>query len=81
MLTSDVLMMTTDYADLLSIKTDFHTGSCSGLNLGEINILNQGMNEQHKDGALLLRLLVLVSSQGAGLSASECNTCTSESLS
>lgn len=44
-------------------------------------MLNEGMNVQQGDGALLLQLLPLVSSQGVSLSACECNTCKSESSS
>jgi len=68
-------------ADMLTTKTDSPTGSCLGLKIGEICMLNERKNEQQKDGALLLQLLVLVSSQGVGLCAAECSTCNSDSFS
>ena len=68
-------------ADMLTIKTGPRTGSCSGPNLGKTHMLNEGVNVQQSEGALLLRLLVLVSSPGDEVSASECNSSKSESWS
>ena len=66
-------------ADMLTIKIGSPTGSGLGLKIGEIRMLNERKNEQQNNGALLLRLLVLVSSQGVGLSASEADSNKSES--